>query len=363
MNTNSLVPVSAGANLAKFGQEDIHDRDEQARRLFSQFRRVFDATKAVGRLVFWREVINGRSILRFVSNLERTSKQDDQVLGIVRGGIPAEPLLVGNFAADRSMTLCRWEIYNDFQLQDLWCMGRFDFPDLLGHLSESDIDKCRSQNLAPGNDWDFDNLGLYHQCFKCGEVFDRQSVIFLYQKKCESCGEPYSLSDSLRIFKRLLLKETRPLVIFPVNGRSDFPIQSFLDPVSNSIMYWWVSGVCRDWTMDNKSTPIIDPAHYKRMLRSSIFGLTLNEAYRAEFERYVKQVFPDPNDDVPLICYQLPRMGRYLANYPASAEEDRFIGTAAEIVRAALPGFINAVILHQPDQSEDRRQLLLEAAQ
>lgn len=362
MNTNSLVPVSAGASLAKFDQEGINNRDERAQRLFSQFRRAFDASKAVGRLIFWREVSNGRSVLRCVTKLERKSKQDDQILGIVRGGIPAEPLLVGNLAADRSMTLYRWEIYNDFRLQDLWRMGRFDVPDLLGHLSEVDIGRCRSQNLAPGNDWDFDNLALYHRCLKCGGVFDRQSVIFLHQKKCESCGQSYNLSDVLRVIDRLRLKEKRPLAIFSVTERPDFPIQAFLDPVSNSVMYWWI-GQNRDWFFHNTSKPSIDQEDYRHMLQSSIFGLTLIEACRPGFERYVKEVFPDPNDDLPILCYQLPRMGRYLAHYPASAKEDEFIGTASEIIRAALPSFINAVILHQPDQSEDRRLQLLELAQ
>lgn len=236
-NETALAPL--GALAAAGGVDDPYPRE-----LFAALRRVFDASRLKERVVFWIEEKAGHFIVRYVRDSDRTRKSEDKVVGKTILDLAAVKILIGNYAADCSMTTVRWEIYGDFALQDQLAVGRFDWRDLLGNASRSEVQNFQSHGVVPAGNWDFDNIYLVHCCPNCSKVFDKTSILYVSHRPCQSCKQKTSLDQSLHIVRKLLMSlkaRDDKFQLWPCwSTAAEFPIDYFVDPTANSVVYWAV---------------------------------------------------------------------------------------------------------------------------
>ncbi len=323
---------------------DTLPEDDYTRRLFRCFREVFVAENQPQRAVFWVEEVRGNIILRHVRNLNRTRKIEDNIVGRLGNDFDAVKIAIGNYAAGSATTTVRWEIYADFALTQLVECGRFDFHDLLPRTDFSEISKLKGQLVG---DWDFDSILLTHKCLHCNGIFNRKSVLYVSHYTCEQCGKAPTWDHARDTIVRLMRKHTIRANALTVhtNERYDneFKVQYFVDPLPNSVVYWWITNQLANSIEDQNSTFSGDQLETLNTLyRASLFRLMRIPSIRSAFESYLKTI---DGEDWELFMGQLAKFGELLETTFRQKSRDHIIGCSQEYVRFALPRLINQVIM------------------
>lgn len=229
---SGLIPLPAGG----------YD-DEYARRLFGSFREVFCAERLPERAIFWVEEKFGKLVVRHVQDQKkRQRKGDDQLITRTINDLAAARVMIGNFAAGCKLSTVRWELYGDFELSTLPDQGRFDFRDLAGDVDQAHAQGLVAQGIRPIGDWDFDSIILMHQCPLCRGCFDSSAILYTSKIPCETCDKVISLGSSASIIKELIrgyqCRLGRITTDDTVLENGEFPVQHFIDPIPNTVMYW-----------------------------------------------------------------------------------------------------------------------------
>lgn len=340
MNTESLVPARTAGSLPATNPE----LDDLTRKLFGSFREVFSAENQLERAVFWLEEQRGQLILRHVRNLSRKRKGEDYLVGRAGNNLDAVRVAIGNFTAGASMTTICWELFADFGLTKLIEFGRFDFRDLLPDIeSFADIAKKGIQLIG---DWDFDSIFLSHQCPNCYGVYNRESVIYIPYFECEKCGKVPTLNQGYTVVNRMLNKfrQRQTIAVHPRRKNSDrFAVQRFVDPLPNSIIYWWIMSQMAEAIDDPRSRlearqQLILQAVY----RISLFKFMTIPSVREFFQRYLEEI---GEGDWELFLGQMSKFGELLDTVEPNRRMECLKGCSWKYVEVALPLLINRVIM------------------
>lgn len=333
---NGLVPVRN--NLP-----DAPPQDDYTRRLFGCFREVFAANNQPERAVFWAEESRGKIILRHVRKLGRTRKMEDLIIGRVGNDFGEAKIAIGNYAADSAATTIRWELYANFELTELVASGRFDFADLLEGGFES-LPEHRSKLV---HDWDFDSIALTHRCPHCNGTFNRTSVLYVPHFKCEHCGKSPTADHARNVINALMRKHkirAETLSTHPVEKSDDrFKVQYFVDPLPNSVVYWWITTHITE-SISRENSVFYDHAFetLQALYRASLFRLMQVSQIRSAFEEYLKTI---DGEDWELFMGQLAKFGELLEAPFKKRLQESFLGCSHEYVKIAMPHLINRVIM------------------
>lgn len=317
--------------------------DDFTRKLFGCFREVFSADKQPERVIFWVEEQNGKFILRHVRNLNRKRKMEDHLVGMVSSNLDQIKIAIGNYVAGAFTTTVRWEIYSDFALSQLVECGRFDFHDLLPNVDFAQIPKLGTLR----GDWDFDSIFLTHCCEKCKKIFNRESIIYIPHHVCESCGEGQTRDHVQNLIRALMRKAAyRKVHITTFTRQKDapgFPVQHFLDPLPNSIMYWWLTMQTAGGTADPEEFfDHIEPEIFRSLYRSSIFFWMTRSFVREAFEKHIEGI---DSEDWSLFVGQLSLFGELLTTNDWRRKQELFMGASPRYLQIALPALINRITM------------------
>lgn len=343
MNTEPLIPARITSSLPSTNPTNP-ELDDFTRKLFGNFLEVFSAENQLESAVFWIEEKHGQIILRHVRNFSRQRKGEDHLVGRAGNNLDAVRVAIGNFAAGASMTTIRWELFADFGLTDLIEFGRFDFRDLLPDIkSFADIAKKGTQLVG---DWDFDSIILSHQCPNCYGVHNSASVIYIPHFKCEKCGKVPTPDQSHTVVCRMLNKfrqrQTITVHLRRTNG-DQFAVQHFVDPLPNSIIYWWITSQMAEAIDDPRSTLAPKQQSILRAVyQTSLFKFMTIPSIRKGFQRYLKEI---GEKDWELFLGQMSKYGELLDTVEPKRRHECLKGCLREYVLVALPLLINKVIM------------------
>ncbi|OHA24298.1 MAG: hypothetical protein A3D50_01400 [Candidatus Taylorbacteria bacterium RIFCSPHIGHO2_02_FULL_44_12] len=352
MTTKALEPSAHGIQKC-----DTSDQPRgYCQKLFRAFREVFSVETVTERLVFWKEQKNNKAIIRLVPNLERTSKADDKVVGINIEDISAAKILIGNYAAGCRLSTVRWELYGDFDLTVFLDIGRFDSYDLFEGLDCDKAQLLARQGIVPTGDWDFDAIIVMHKCPTCHQVFDRTSILYRPLIPCQSCGRKQDFAQQRSIVQGLLadfeVVSNRFGIIHPVRAhKGQFPLQYYLDPVANSIVYWAICAMFDSNSSLRKFYGILGNQYtsFRGLFDRSLFRLMTMDK-KLGLQEYFRQCIEQASgNDGVIFVSSLKRLSEALA-FPDqfSVEKNLWWLRSMDIrmIRDFLPDLINKIILN-----------------
>lgn len=333
-------------------------KESYARRLFSSLREVFSAESAPYRLVFWREDRPSFCLLRVVTNLTRANKSDDRVIARLPNDPLAVRIAIGNFAAGCKMTTVRWELYTNFACEALLESGRFDQRDLIGDADETRVRQLALAGHPMVGDWDFDGIKDLHTCVNCHALVNLTSFIYGSSTRCEKCGHVPSREQGWTIIAKLM-KNASSRDLLPIQmaeNDTGFPVQQFMDPIANSVMYWLVGACYLPSFLHPESMPGGFDWHdtYIKMFQRSVFRLVTVETIRDEFREYVATLDPDDPEKWALMISWINFVAEsFVTPFTKSVDENdgindaRFLDSSRRAVTMMFPEFTNSVILGQ----------------
>jgi RNase P subunit RPR2 len=353
MTITALEPLVSASPVKRDKEDQLR---EYCRKLFRAFREVFSAVSVTERYIFWMEQKNGKTIIRLVKNIGRKSKTDDTLVGITLDDISAVKIIIGNFASGCRLSTIRWELYADFDLSVLLDMGRFDSFDLFEGLDREKALFLVRQGVSPSGSWDFDAIIEMHQCPNCRQIFDRTSILYRPLITCESCGKEPSFAQHREIIRHLLRdfgcaleKLGQPHHIRNSDGQ--FPLQYYLDPVANSVVYWAIVVMLAKNKTLRDFQEILEGQYqlFKDLYSRSLFQLMMVDE-RMHIQKYFRQCIKQVGEgDGILLVLSLRRLGEaimYPDNHPVPRESWWLRDLDVRMAQYAIPTIINKIILN-----------------
>jgi hypothetical protein len=341
--TNSLAIRDPGETTLVGGVID------EARELFMSFRTVFSPDRQRDRAVFWYEVHREQVLLRHVTNLKRQRKIDDHFVAALPAGQESPkvvlPIVIGNFAHDCSLSTVRWELYDDFELTSLAVCGRFDQRDLLP------LEGSEGLSVQPVGNWDFDSLRLMHTCEHCRKLYNLRSIIYIPNLPCNHCGQcakDVGRTVAQRLLQKWMHREAT-IAVHPCTtmDTEEFPIQYFVDPLSNSFVYWWLIAMGMPFAVITDVFGPLGQAAIQRIYRQSLFKYLAIANVRYYLQNYLEQVKPEGETDWIIFSGMWMRIAESLeAPFRQPQSETSWLNQQAiEAAKTFLPQFINYLIL------------------
>lgn len=315
-------------------------------KLFRSFREIFDASSQRERVVFWIEQNRGYTILRCVRKLQRQYASEDILIGRTKGDLNDIRAMIGNFASNCNMTPIRWELYADFNLVNMVEVGRFDHFDLLPFFKGED--DLAQRGIVLSGDWDFDNVILMHKCPNCGSTFNKYSIIYIIDECCEKCGKIPDIMQAKKVMRQILARYKARLDMIPVHPREvnqtgEFPIHSFVDPASNSVMYWLLSSCLTTNITDIDSIFGSELFHVAQiMYQSSLFKLLTVSIINDDFRNYVKEI---TDEEWSGVIDALVNFGSIFVECDAKGFYKNYNEAQVKNLKEFLPDFLGEIIL------------------
>ncbi len=222
----ALVPVKAALVAAT-------TEPGRVKNVFQAFRAVFEWHRCRRRKIYWFESRWGRTIVRQVTNLNRTKNQEDRLLATIPGkpDVDLIKLVIANSSPHQILTGVAWELYDTFKLETPVASGRFDHMDLLPR-DQDQMERLLVQRVVPVNSqedaWDFDGLLLTHRCYKCRQIFGHDCLVYDQHFMACPCGYKLATED-LRVVTKHMLQRliVNPSGVVSREARVDFG--TFLD--------------------------------------------------------------------------------------------------------------------------------------
>jgi hypothetical protein len=298
---------------------------------------------------------NSSVIVRHVRDLKRTAKAGDTIIGKIVDQPTAVRILIGNFIAGAKMTTVRWELYGNFELTVPVATGRFDPRDLLGEATREELAALAAQGIVPAGDWDFDAFIPLHQCPSCRGVANAKFVLYVSSLPCERCSREATMDESKDVVKKLMVgyqERLRRIAILPTEGRTEeFGIQSFVDPIPNSVMCWLLA---RSSDILNAREQFGVEYHYmvQEMYQRSLFTFLTSEKIEESFHRYLVRL---ERGSWKILVRVLRRVGEAFRD-PYGDQRTGMLKTEIQLGCALVPQLVNHIILHHADVEARRRQ-------
>lgn len=340
--------VPAGFGLPANGFEG--GLSESARQLFQSFWELFSAERLRERAIFWVDSQKGQLVLRHVRDIRRQRRIQDHLVTRVPHDQDLVRIAIGNFAEGCNTTPIRWELYSDFELTQQIDYGRFDHRDLLPEFA--DPKELMTRSVHPVGDWDFDNILLTHKCVYCRGIFNPESVIYTQRERCSRCDKSPDHLEAKLMIQKMLGKYARRFQVISTHRvneeTNEFPLQGFIDPTANAVLYWWVLNVgarsLASGDLGDNYKPFLELLH-----QGSLFNAMTVQWLRDRLEEHLYKI--DGTNDRYRWSVFLSQVSKWSRVLDGNETSDAIFGTDRTFVEQILPDFINRVILsHVADQ-------------
>lgn len=332
------------------------DEKEYSRKLFKSFRQIFDSDKQPERTVFWIEEKFGRFFIRQVTNLKREKKSEDVLIGKCIKDINAVKIIIGNLAIDCNTTLACWEIYDDFELSSLVEKGRFDHLDLLsGVKDEKQQVELAEQGFMPASNWDFDNIILMHRCPFCGDIYNRNFVLFRDNIRCEGCEELIGINHGQSVIKKLISNvfngQQRLKKHVQKHSEQKTMVHYYIDPLANSVISWILLNTnLNDPNLLHEFDFAYEEGILHSIFRLSLFNLLRIDIFKKELNECLCRIDPgSTEEDHDFTLTIIKNLGDFVANYGEAKCDYGFYSNLKDgYIRQVIPVLINDIIIkHQ----------------
>jgi len=238
------------------------------------------------------------------------------------------------------MTNTCWELYSDFKLTSLLSTGRFDFKDLINNENTYSIAESKLSG-----EWDFDSIVLTHKCPYCKHLaYNTKSVLYLPHAKCDNCGLGPDFTQARNVIVELIRRfkyKQEYIVTYEKNNCSD--IQAFVDPLVNSVIYWWLSEVgFVNLSAINSDIPADFNVYLRQIFNNSLFKLLTVSGIQKYFKKYLNDI---DEKKWGFLITEISILGDLLNGNRLTEETNLMTAEASISIKHELPKLINNIIL------------------